>query len=633
MCGIAGIWGSTDSDRLDRMAIALRHRGPEETGTWNAPATPVGFVHTRLAIIDIRRGQQPIANEDGSIVTVFNGEIYNYRELREDLIARGHQFKTDGDTEVLVHLYEDLGPAMLAKLRGMFALVIWDNRKQQLFLARDRIGKKPLYYSESNGEFIFASEIKGVLSALKSSPTINEQAIVDFLGWGAIHAPGTIYDEVRSLCPGEWLMVRDRHIATRQIYWRMAMSPKLDLSRQEAVERIDETLQESVDLRLRSDVPLGCFLSGGIDSGLITAMAASRVSGALTTITIGFENSDFDERSLAKLVSERYGTDHHEIVIQPNVIDDLPDILRNYDQPFGSASAIPSYYVAKAAREKVKVVLNGDGGDELFAGYRRYIAAHYSRYIPGVDGPALRWLWRSMARMLPTPQRFRSKYAFVHRFLRGLGQSSEDRFLTWTIDGLDHQVLKKLYRNDPGHSPSSRLVSLNAQDGAALGPVDRMLAIDFETVLPHDLLVKMDIATMAHSLEARSPLLDHELVEMVARYPESYKLSGATTKPLLRELAIKYLPTAIQTAPKRGFEVPLVSWLRHDLKAMSHDIILSREGLIAQRFDRPSLEHLLRGDRLDPGRWSRQVWHLLVLGIWDKEVRQSSPSTPASENP
>lgn len=633
MCGIAGIWGKPDGERLKAMAEALRHRGPDDDGYWTSLPYQIGFAHRRLAVIDLEGGRQPIANENGQIVTMANGEIYNYRELRDELIARGHRFTTASDTEVIVHLYEECGPDLANKLRGMFAIAIWDGVRQQLLLIRDRAGKKPLYYSETGGEFLFASEIKGLVAAMRSRPAIDEQALVDYLGWGAIPAPATIYRDIRTLEPAQIATVKNRSIVGLRKYWELRMLPKVQLTQEEAVEQIDARLRDAVKLRLRSDVPVGCFLSGGIDSGIITAMAAQECEASLVTITVGFENSAFDERPLARLVAQRYGTEHHEVTIQPNVAADLPKIVRAYDQPFGDSSAIPSYYVARAARKYVKVVLNGDGGDEILAGYRRYVAARISGWLSWIDGPTDRDAWRRIARTLPVPQRYRSGYAFGHRLLRGLGMDATSRYLAWAVDGFDSQDLQGLCLDrDTGTNWLRKLASPDRLAKTVLdmfggcGPVDQMLGADFLTFLPHDLLVKMDIATMAHGLEARSPLLDHELIDTVSRFPEALKLRRFQTKPLLRELGRRYVPTAVQKAPKRGFEVPLVGWLKGELRELSEDVILARSGLLETIFERTALERLLRGEHgLDPARWSRRVWLLLMLGMWDHCVDRERP--------
>jgi asparagine synthase (glutamine-hydrolysing) len=633
MCGIGGIWGHPTQERLRSMGDALRHRGPDDQSIWIKPEQGIGFAHRRLSIIDLPTGRQPIANEDGRVVTVFNGEIYNYRELREELLARGHRLVTQSDTEVIVHLYEELGPALASKLRGMFAIAIWDDRQQQLVLLRDRVGKKPLYYSGTAGEFLFASEIKGILAALADPVQLDGQALVDYFTWTVIPSPRTIYREIRTLAPGEWLVVQDRRVVRRARYWRLRMSPKLAIRREvEAVERVDELLRESVRLRLRADVPVGCFLSGGIDSGLVAAIAAKQHSAPLTTITVGFEDEAFDERPLARQVAERYATHHHEIVLHPAIHDDLPRIAAAYDQPFGDSSAIPSYYLAQAARPLVKSVLNGDGGDEVFAGYRRYLAARLCGRCGGDDARLPRWGCRWLNRLLPKPRTFRSRYAFLHRVVRGLAEEPWQRYLTWSVDGIGADELRRLGQVSAEEVEASPPAAIDDPDFdprhvweryADCGSLDRAMAMDFHLILPHDLLVKVDIASMAHGLEVRSPLLDHELIETASRFREALKLHGLRTKPLLRSLAARYLPSAIQKAPKRGLEVPLVRWLCGPLRGLVEDVVLSKTGLLTDLFDRPALERLVSGEQaLDPARWSRRVWLLLMLGLWDQHANR-----------
>ncbi len=639
MCGIAGIWGDAAPKRLQAMADRLRHRGPDDEAIWIHPRHDLGFAHRRLSIIDLKGGRQPIESEDGRVVTMLNGEIYNYRELREELIAGGHRFKTHSDTEVIVHLFEDHGTGFVSHLRGMFAIVIWDEGQRLLVLVRDRAGKKPLYFSEIDGDFLFASEIKGVLAASRRPLAVDEQSLADYLAWGTIHAPATIYREVRSVCPGELLVVRRGRVVTRERYWRQRMIPKVRVSPAEAVEQVDGLVREAVRLRLRSDVPVGAFLSGGVDSGIVTAMAAKECAGTLTTITVGFEDGAFDERPAARLVADRYATDHHELLLRTDVAADLPAITAAYDQPFADSSAIPSYCVARATRPLVKVVLSGDGGDELFGGYRRYIAGRVNQLLCWADGPICRPVWTLIGRLLPVPRSYRSAYAFAHRLARGMAMEPVSRYLTWAVDVFDEDRLRLLCGVERRDSPrprwldrtqrSDRLARRALQAFDACGPIDRMMGADFAAILPHDLLVKMDIACMAHGLEARSPLLDTNLIDVVSRYPERIKLPGFSTKPILRALSSRYVPEVVRTAPKRGFEVPIVRWLRGDLRDLCQDVVLSRDGLLASLFSRPALEKLVgpassrSRNGLDPARWGRCVWTLLMLGMWDRVVNRS----------
>ncbi|QOJ13556.1 MAG: asparagine synthase (glutamine-hydrolyzing) [Planctomycetia bacterium] len=633
MCGIAGIWGGAEEGRLLRAVRALRHRGPDDEGVWFDRAADIGLGQRRLSIIDLAGGHQPMSNEDGSIWLVFNGEIYNYLELRDELIAAGHRFATNSDTETIVHLYEQDGIDFPKRLRGMFTVAIWDGRRRQLVLARDRLGKKPLYYSETPDGFVFGSEIKSVAAALSGALDIDDQALTDYLGWGFVPAPRTIYRQVRLLESASAIVVRERRISARTRYWHFDVLQKdRSITAAEAVERVDAALRESVRLRLRADVPVGAFLSGGIDSGLVTAMAAQQYPGKLLTVSIGFEEGGFDERPLARLVAERYGTDHREVVVRCEAGDILPQIASAFDQPYANTSAIPNYYVAREARRHLKVVLTGDGGDEILAGYRRYFAARLNAALGFTDNPLGRLAWQGLRAVLPRPRSFRTPYAFAQRIVRGMAVDPVTRHFLWGNDMLGAADLPALCG---GRSwarqtqPAERIVSELFAEYAGAHPVDRMMAVDARTTLVDGLNLKLDICTMQHSLEARSPLLDHVLIDTVNRFPASVKLHGRKTKPLLRTLAERYLPVEVCTAPKRGFEVPLLHWLENDLRQVRDDIILSPSGLLAERFDRAALERLVRRQTpIESGRWATQVIVLLMLGVWDRYVRRSHAAEP-----
>ncbi len=627
MCGIAGMLGRVDPSRLGRAIEALRHRGPDSEGTWIASSGAVGLAHTRLSVIDLPGGNQPLFSEDQSIAVVFNGEIYNYLELRDELLAAGHQLRTRSDTEVLVHLYEERGLELVHALRGMFAFAVWDARRQRLLVARDRLGVKPLYYgTDEHGAFCFASEIPALCKLMPSAGRLDDQALSDYLSWGHVPAPRTIYEGIRALDPAHRLIVDHGGAPMADRYWRLprpgAGGPS---SRQEAEHEIEARFREAVRLRLRSDVPVGVFLSGGIDSGLVAALAAEHHPGRLTTLSVGFEDDAFDERPLARQVAERYETDHHELLIKPELEDVLPRLAAAYGQPYADASAVPSYCLAKVARHHRKVVLNGDGGDEALAGYRRYVATWLSRRL-GPLGDA-RGFWRILDALLPRTTSFRTRSAFVRRLVRGLALPEAQRLMAWGNDAFTETEKQQLVgdRGDwlglcgPSWSPiATRL----ADEGAPRDALARHLWIDAQTLLPDDLLVKMDIATMAHGLEARSPLLDHLVFETAAGLPSHLRLNGTTTKPILRRLAGRYLPEAVVGAPKRGFEVPLIRWLQEDLRPLRDDLLLQPTGLLRQRFDPAGIRALVHNqDGLDPGRWSRRVWTLMMLALWDAHGR------------
>ena len=624
MCGIAGIWGRPDASTLQRAVRQLHHRGPDGHGVWTDPTGRIGLVHTRLAVIDPAGGDQPIFNEDRTVALVFNGEVYNYVELRDELIARGHVFATQTDTEVLVHLYEEREDDLLDALRGMFAFALWDGRRGRLLLARDRLGVKPLYYVATDDRLTFASEIKGLCALGVDSPTVDDQAVSDYLTFGHVPAPETIYRQVRALPPG-CRLVADRPGQTDvRRYWQCPVGGSARIEAGEAVDRIESVLDEAVRLRLRADVPVGAFLSGGIDSGLVVAMASRHLDRPITTLSVGFEEAAFDERPLARQVAERYGTDHHELVVRPDPAGVLPAIVDAYDQPYADSSAIPSYCLAELAREHLKVVLNGDGGDEALAGYRRYVASRLADRLGPISGPMGRPGWRLADAVLPETRGFRTTYAFARRLIRGLALPEPRRLLAWGNDGFDEDDKRRLAGPRGGWlatcAPSWQpIATLLADLGGGSSALERHLWVDAQTLLPDDLLVKMDIATMAHGLEARSPMLDHVLFETAAQIPGDVKLPGTTTKPILRALADRYLPPEVAAAPKRGFEVPLTRWLEHDLREMRDDLLLNPTGIMADRFDRATLADLVRRPAgLSEARWTRQVWTLMMLALWDR---------------
>jgi len=632
------MYGRPNEASLDRAMHRLAHRGPDGRGYWLDPLRRIGLAHTRLSIIDLPGGGQPIFNEDRSVAVVFNGEIYNFVELREDLTARGHTFATQTDTEVLVHLYEERGEDLVEPLRGMFALALWDDRRGRLLLARDRVGKKPLYYAAVRDGLMFASEIKG-LRALGVGPlTIEDQAMSDYLTFGHVPSPATIYREVRALPPAHILVTDGPPDIRLRRYWQWP-SPVEDCPENPtptdvvaAADRVEQVLADAVRLRLRADVPVGVFLSGGIDSGLIVALAAEASDRPVVTLSAGFETASFDERALARRVARRYGSAHHELVVRPDPHRLLPRIVEAYDQPYADSSAIPSYALAELARQHVKVVLNGDGGDEVFAGYRRYVAARLVDRLGPLRWNAAQSLWRLADLLLPDPQGFRTGYAFVRRLIRGMALPGPERILAWGNDGLDERTKRQIAGSRADWLDACRPTwqPIAERLDCALAPtrtLDRQMWIDAQTLLPDDLLVKMDIATMAHGLEARSPLLDHLLIETVARWPGRAKLPGRMTKPLLRLLAERYLPPDVVTAPKRGFEVPLTRWLQHELRGLRDELLLDPTGLMAERFDRQALAELIRRPRVpDPARWARWVWTLMVLALWDRHrCRQDAP--------
>lgn len=618
MCGICGILNSEIQNRnglVERMVRRLHHRGPDAQGIWEDDHITLG--HARLSIIDISpTGKQPMANEDSSVWVILNGEIYNYKELRKYLEGRGHFFRGSSDTEVLPHLYEEHSENLFSYLQGMFALAIWDTRKHLLLLARDRAGKKPLFYAPLPQGMTFASEMKALLAIPEIDAEPRAQGIYDYLTFGVIPGPDTIYSGIYRVPPGHYLTISYKGDFDVKRYWQLQYAPKLKISVNEAHEEVLRLLREAIRLRLRSDVPVGIFLSGGIDSGLVTAIASQESTIPLNTYTIGFQDGIFDERSMARSVANRYGTNHKEFVLSTDMKEDIEFVLGFYDEPHSGPSALPSFAVSSLAAKHTKVVLNGDGGDESFAGYRRYIAMKLFTALDSFGFGKGHQFNCLLNDLLPMPAKGRNLYQFFHRFLRGTCVTPDMRYLIWTHDRLSENEKFELYGGDSSFQSCLHIIQKLTEREDGLGQLDRMLHKDFNMLLPDDHLIKMDIATMAYSLEARSPLLDHKLVEFVARLPENIKLPGYTTKPILRSLARRFLPESVVNAPKKGFEVPIVKWMRQDLNGMLREKVLSSDSFCMASFDHRALRSLVDGKELDAKRWANIVWSLLCLEIW-----------------
>ena len=627
MCGIAGVLhldGATVDPRALRALVdPLAHRGPDGEG--HHVDGPLGFGMRRLSIIDLQTGDQPIANEDGQVWVVFNGEIYNYRELRADLERRGHRFTTQTDTEVLVHRYEEEGPGLLTHLRGMFAFALWDARARRLLLARDRAGKKPLYYAHLGDRLVFGSEIKALLADPTVPRDLDPTALYHYLCLGFVPHPRSIYRAIRTLPPAHFLVADASGAVRVERYWQLEFTPKHPFGLHAIDEGIETLLREAVRLRLRSDVPIGVFLSGGIDSGLVTAAAAMASDEPLRTFAVGFQGQSNPELALARQVAARYGTRHQEVVLDLAAeARQLPALLtalgRAYDEPYADSSAIPSYFVARAARAHVKVVLNGDGGDEAFAGYRRYTAALLLGPVNATLGPAA----HLVGRRVPAPRQRRGAVAWSLRLLEAAGLPPAERYLRWTALRTDAEAqrlcapgLMEGVEETAMELASQRLAQ--CRSAGAWGPVDTLQAMDFHLLLPDDLLVKMDRATMASSLEARSPLLDPRLLEFAARVPEWLRASPLTTKPLLRRLARRWLPTAVVEAPKRGFEIPLAQWFRGELRPEIRARLLDPASALAPLVCASEVARLLEEHLAGRRDHAWPLWSLLVLDHWLRE--------------
>jgi len=610
MCGIAGIAGFVNPEREARLEAALRrlvHRGPDGAGVHRAPNAILGM--RRLAIIDLASGGQPVYDEDRSVAVVCNGEIYNYREEMARLSSRGHRFQSLSDINVIPHGYQDEGIEAVRRWRGMFAAALWDTRQERLVLWRDRVGKKPLFYHYAGGTLSFASELPALVALLDEVPPLENASIAAYLRYGYVPHPLTVYQGVRTLPPASVLTFDSIGGVTVSRYWaRDGSTQSVPTDWDEAVQRVDDLLLEATRLRLRSDVPVGLFLSGGIDSGLV-ASAAVRAGGSnLKAFTVAVTDPELDESTAAALTARHLGLEVERIDLALAPRDLIGRVATMFGQPFADSSAVSSYAVARAARRHRAVVLNGDGGDEVFAGYRRYQLGRVAR-IGAAAGRVGAPVLRGLAAFLHGPRR--STAGFVRRALRGFAARSSERFGVWTTDLFGRDALSQYF---PGLSRDVEDLAVGfppAYDG-----LRAMLAADYERLLPDDLLVKMDIATMANSLEARSPLLDTDLAEFVWALPDRWLMAASVTKPLLRELAKRYLPRAIAAAPKRGFEVPVGRWLDDDLRDAVGDVLLGSDARIRAWSDPGMIAALVRGRGPVDGNRPQMVWALLMLELF-----------------
>ena len=627
MCGIAGIVSlegrPVSRDELGSMCDVLAHRGPDDEGYYLGTSAGLGM--RRLSIIDLKTGRQPVSNEDGSIWVVFNGEIYNFKDLRQELLARGHSFYTATDTETIVHLYEEYGTACVQRMRGMFAFAVWDERRRELFLARDRLGIKPLYYAEVDGRLLFASELKALLQL----PEIDRR-----LNWGAVHHLFTslytprsesIIEGVRKLAPGHWLAWKPEHPVRVEQYWDVSFEP--DYSQREGcyADQLRELLEESVDLHLVSDVPVGAFLSGGIDSSSVVAAAARLTAGPVKTFSIGFTEREHNELDHARRVSSHFGTEHHELVLEPDALGIVEDLAWHLDEPFGDPSAIPTYMVSKLASEHVKVVLSGDGGDELFAGYDKYLVERKERnyrFIPKAVRKALGFAGDRMT----DGMRGRN-------FLRHIALDGAERYRDATTL-FKNDERRRLFQPEAFEMLSQCDPCLTWAESPAKANGAWLSALqyqDLKSYLPLDILTKVDRMSMAHSIETRVPLLDHKLVEFAATIPPEFQLRGRTTKNIFKRSMRGILPDEIIDRPKHGFSVPLGGWFRGRLNTFIRDLLLSEQGKRRGIFNPAYVEELLR--RNQKGRdLDFQLWTLISFELWcrtflDQAVRRPAPVT------
>lgn len=636
MCGIAGkIWLAADrpgdAQTVRRMTDLLIHRGPDEGGV--KTIGPAALGHRRLSIIDVAGGRQPIANEDGRYHLVFNGEIYNYRELMAGLIERGHRFATRCDTEVIVHLYEEKGPDCVEDLHGMFAFAVWDSRERTLFLARDRVGKKPLYWARGKDCIVFASETKSILLEPSIERRMNPRALAGFLTYQYVPPPASIFEGVEKIEPAAWALIpctgaRGAEPRVKR-YWRVGYQPKLKLSDEEAAEAVVEKLDEAVQARLESEVPLGILLSGGVDSSAIVAMARRHVAGSLKTFSIGFDEATYNEAPFARKVAERYETEHEEFTVQADAISVLPKMVWHFDEPFADSSALPTFYLARMTRRHVTVALAGDGGDESFAGYQRYAGLPIVRNYERVPRPLRSMLVSPLAaagsRIFPRSSFFEklevlnsiSLADFEHHYIAYL--SFFHRGTKQRLWGLSPDLLKP-------DAVEWTVDEMHKSDATC--DVDRMMACDIATYLPGALMAKVDRMAMANSLEVRAPFLDHRLMEFAARLPGEQKMPDGNLKGLLKRAMEPYLPREVIYRPKQGFGVPLDAWFRADLNGLLREQLLGDRARARGFFKIATVERLIDEQTTGRARHSHRLWALLVFELW-AQTFLDPPSPPS----
>jgi asparagine synthase (glutamine-hydrolysing) len=640
MCGICGELRFDGRAPHEADVVAMRdrliHRGPDSEGVYVSPSGGAGLGFRRLRIIDLsRNASQPMSNEDGSVWLVFNGEVYNFKELRKGLVARGHQFRSQSDSETIVHLYEEKGAAAIDELDGMFGLALWDERNRRLTLARDRAGKKPLFRYRSDRLFAFASEIKAFFGHPDIAIDVNPDAVPSYLIHGYVPGPETFYKHVEQIEPGTVLTLEADGRERPRRYWRIQFPdegavPPID--RRDAASGVRDAVTRAVERRLMSDVPLGAFLSGGIDSTIVVGVMSQLMSSPVKTFSIGFEgDAAYDETSYARLASERFKTDHTEFRVAPSAVDLIDTLIWHHDGPFGDSSAVPTYIVSKLAREHVTVVLTGDGGDEVFAGYRRFAAALMSERLPS---PAIHAA-RMLSSALPAPRRDRTWWASAHRFVQAAADPVDLRVTRWMASFFDD--LDVLLRPDfrAGLRPLDKLAYLAREQERmrGLSTLSRLLHANFNSYLPDDLLVKADRCTMANSLEARSPFLDRQLIELVARLPDDLKLRGQHTKVILREAFTDLLPPEINRRGKMGFGVPVGAWFRGQLRDYLRDRLLAPNARYRDMLSGPFVERLVHEHVSGKRQAGPQLWTLICFEEWLRLLptwtRASSAEQPA----
>ena len=620
MCGIVGIANkktSINRQVLEKMNLCIVHRGPDDDGFYLNET--VGMAMRRLSIIDLAHGKQPMHNEDKTAWIVFNGEIYNFQELRKDLEAQGSNFYTNSDTEVILHLYDRYGADCVQHLRGMFAFSIWDTRDKSLFIARDRVGKKPVLYShQSNGDLIYGSEFQALLAHPDISREVDFEALDSYLSYLCVPAPQTAFKHIRKLEPAHWLRWKDGSIETKR-YWQPDFSKKIKISEEDAIEETTRILRESTKMRMISEVPLGAFLSGGVDSSMVVALMAQESSQPVKTFSIGFEDQDFSELKYAKTVAEYVGAEYNEFIVKPDALEVLPKLVEHYGEPYADSSAIPTYYVAKETRKHVTVALNGDGGDESFAGYERYAAMRLAEKYHKIPKLLRKAFVESAVSLIPTSETKRSRGRDLKRFVKAASLPKVERYFRW-VSAIDRKSKAELYTEDFAqqtkvHNPADFIGQWFAKSNGS-GILDATLLTDQMTYLPNDLLVKVDIATMANSLEGRSPFLDHNVIEFAATLPEKLKMGSVETKSLLKKAAARLVPKEVIYRRKMGFGVPVGNWFRSEMKEFLCSVLLSEKSLNRGIIKPELLKRYVSEHIKSEKDHTYELWTLLMLELW-----------------
>jgi asparagine synthase (glutamine-hydrolysing) len=623
MCGIVGKVNfngePVEKSLLKRMADTIVYRGPDDEGYYSAPY--IGLGQRRLAIIDLRSAAAPpLSNEDGSAWVVFNGEIYNFKELRSELIEKGHKFRTASDTEVIVHLYEEYGVECLHRMRGMFAFAIWDAKNKLLFAARDRVGKKPFNYTKTRSSFVFGSEIKAITADPTIRRTPDYSALDSYLRWQYVPSPRTAFAGISKLPPGHYLTCDVEGNLNICQYWSPPCSTKTSLPKEEIEQELLRILRESIRLRMVSDVPIGAFLSGGIDSGTTVALMAMESSAPIKTFSIGFEEEKFNELPFAKMLAERYGTEHHEFTVRPSAADVLPLLVHHYNEPFADPSALPTYYVSKMTRQHVTVAISGDGGDESFAGYVHYRKVMQWAKFDGIPATLRSAIFNSMDALTPAGHHVNA-VAKMSKALRMAGAQLPDRYRQY-MSILKDQERDYLYTDHFRHLAGESLPVQVVEElpwHEDMDSIDWMMRHDQSHYLPDCLMVKTDIASMANSLEVRCPLLDHHMIEFAATIPSHMKVNSSGGKAILKSAVKDLLPESTFNKPKTGFGVPVSAWFRGDLAPFLKDILLSESAEKRELFHQKQVHRMVEEQLSGARDWGNRLWAFLILELWFRE--------------